>query len=91
MLNRNSNSRVFTPRVLSSARVARKTGSTCDRSDFTGAAAATFSCTVSYDKLKVVYTISAHPNGKSFAYTATAPKDARLTAALSRPTRAAAP
>ena len=62
-------------RVLSSARVARKTGSTCDRSDFTGAAAATFTCTVTYDTLKVVYTVSAQPNGKNlFRYTATAPQ-----------------
>jgi hypothetical protein len=61
-------------RVLNSARVARPTSSGCDRSEFTGDQPATFSCTVSYDKLKVVYTVSARPNGKSFQYTATAPK-----------------
>jgi hypothetical protein len=62
-------------RVLTSARVARPTSSTCDRSDFTGAEAATFSCTVTYDTLKVVYSVSARPNGRNlFQYTATAPQ-----------------
>jgi hypothetical protein len=57
-------------RVLNSARVARPTSSGCDRSDFTGDQPATFTCTVSYDKLRVVYTVSGRPN----QYTATAPK-----------------
>ena len=61
-------------RVLNSARVARPTSSGCDRSELAGDQPATFSCTVSYDKLKVVYTVSARPNGKLFQYTATAPK-----------------
>jgi hypothetical protein len=61
-------------RVLNSARVARPTSSGCDRSDLTGDQPATFTCTVKYDKLKVVYTVSARPDGKLFQYTATAPK-----------------
>jgi hypothetical protein len=62
-------------RVLTSAGVARTTSSTCDRSDYNGAGAASFTCTVSYDTLKVVYHVSARPKGKNlFEYTATAPQ-----------------
>jgi hypothetical protein len=59
-------------RVLTSARVARPTHSACDRSDFTGAQPATFTCTVTYDTLKVVYRVSARPgNNKLVEYSAT--------------------
>jgi len=70
-------------RVLSSARVARATSSTCDRSDYKGNVPATFTCTVSYDTLKVVYQVVARPKGdRLFEYEATAPQTVVTRAGL---------
>jgi hypothetical protein len=51
--------------VLASAGADRPTTSTCQPSDFTGQAAATLTCTVTYDGQDVRYTVNARPTGSS--------------------------
>jgi hypothetical protein len=58
-------------RVLKMTGVAERVQGHCDDDDFTGEAAATFTCTVTYREHQVRYTVNAKPSGtRIFQYTA---------------------